>query len=118
MIGYRIWIAKATGGKYGLIRLDCPDRKIEWLDALLTQGKAVHIKDGRCPGTYHIKASDILPKVYNDEILIKYVGTVGYGDAPRLNTMYDGVLRYDDTISACSPDEILCIELWDLMEIS
>jgi len=119
MLGWNIWVAKTTGRKVGvgLVHWHVSDRKTDWIDDLVSQGKAAHIHDGRCPHTYHIKASDILPIAGDDDSLESCVGQIGYGDVPLLSGMFNGVWRDKETLAKCTPDEILCIELWDLQKI-
>ena len=117
IIGWSVLVAKTTGRKFGLMHWNTPNRKTEWIDNLVLQNKATHIHNGRCPHTYHIKASDILPIIIDDDSLKAFVGKVGYGDIPLLERMTNKIFREDKALSECTPDEILRIELWDLMEI-
>jgi len=115
ILGWRVSVTKIPVN-YALAEWQISNHETGWIDDLVSQGKATHIHNGRCPHTYHIKASDILPIIADDETLKSYVGTIGYGDIPLLSGMYNKVFRYDNNISSCTPDEILCVKLRDLQK--
>jgi hypothetical protein len=73
---------------------------LDFLDVLVRQGKAKKLLSGGYPERYTVKASDFLPLIAK-----RPPGTMG---------PHSDVNLYPDRIAACSPDQVLTIDAWDL----
>lgn len=73
---------------------------LDFLDVLVRQGKARKLLSGGYPERYTAKASDFLALLAE-----RPPGTMG----PHAD-----VSLYPDRIAACSPDQVLTIDAWDL----
>jgi hypothetical protein len=73
---------------------------LDFLDVLVRQGKATKLRSGGYPERYTAKAGDFLPLIAR-----RPPGTMG---------PHSDVDVYPDRIAACSPDQVLTIDAWDL----
>ena len=73
---------------------------LDFLNVLVRQGKARKLLSGGYPERYTVKASDFLPLIAK-----RPPGTMG---------PHSEVILYLNRISACSPDQVLTIDAWDL----
>lgn len=85
---------------------------IQWLERLVTDGKAKKHKFAGYPNRYTAKAGDVLPILAN--------GIPDHDDFPIMGDDYvmpanwkGGVTFWHDRIAACGPDQLLTIDAWD-----
>lgn len=86
---------------------------IRWIEKLVKEGKATQLLAGGYPNRYTTKADVVLPFLtkgipdHNDMTVI--------GDDYVMPAGWKGnIIMHQDKIAACSPDQILTIEVWDL----
>lgn len=86
---------------------------IRWVEKLVKEGKAIQLLAGGYPNRYTAMADDVLPFLargipdHNDITII--------GDDYVMPAGWKGnVIMHEDKISACPPDQILTIDVWDL----
>lgn len=102
--GWLIIVTKTAGNNEELMRWES-NAWVDWLNTLKSEGKVeLSYNRGGYPYRYLVKASDLLPIIYSDE-RISPTSTAAFGLTVTRNT---------EIIGACSQDEVLQIEMWDL----
>jgi hypothetical protein len=115
-LGYRVFISKTIGRGVGLVCFDTSNRNTKWLDDLISQNKATPAADDMGRPIYHIKKYDIIHMIIDNESVNAHFGRIEYPYKPTLSGLWDKILREDEALSKCSPDEILSIRLLDLRQ--
>ena len=91
---------------------------LDWVRALLKEGKATQLKNGGYPNRYTAKAADILPLIHGNGIKPPHDGiwTFGTDDGEEYalppGWMEKPNLRLDN-IRHCPSDALLTIDAWD-----
>lgn len=85
---------------------------IDWVTKLTQEGKATQLSSGGYPNRYTAKASNVLPMLSN--------GIPDHNDMTILGEDYvmpagwkGNIIMHQEKIDACSPDQVLTIEVWD-----
>ena len=85
---------------------------LDWIEALVREGKATDLSVTEYPLTYLAKASDVLPLIADGPP--KCSGSLVVGDDYVHPSGWTGdVLYHRDRIAECAPDLTLLIHAWD-----
>ena len=120
MLGWFIIIARQqAGGSAGakdtqtLATWETGLGGLDWIDALVNQGKATRESAGGYPTRYIADAAAVLPILLAQQVPPqRQFGAVGNDDAVPAERV-SRVLFHTDRIALCSHDEPLIIEAWD-----
>jgi hypothetical protein len=86
---------------------------LDWLDALVAQGRATDLGGNGYPCRFLARAGDVLAKMSGGPP--KPRGPMVIGDDYVLPGNWTGAFGLDrEKFAACNPDEELIIEAWDL----
>lgn len=116
MLGWYIIIAQQTPEERDKSPKDSKDDAVlanwetglggtQWLDKLTQEGKAIQLSENGYPNRYTAKAKDVLPLIINGipENVTIFMPVNWKGK----------IVKFDDKIAACSPEQTLTIDAWD-----
>jgi hypothetical protein len=116
MLGWEVIVKKESdpdGAGQTLMSWSTGLGGLSWLDELVKQGLAQDMGGNGYPNKYSVQASIALPKIVPS--LPSYEGNTVIGDDYILEGDENWAIKVNQSkIAACSPDETLLIEAWDL----
>ena len=84
----------------------------DWLDDLAARGSAVALGGNGYPNRYTARAADLIPTLLAGPPEAREVWKTDADDV--VTPEWEGRTRIDrDALSACAPDEWLCVVAWD-----
>jgi hypothetical protein len=84
----------------------------EWVARLAKEGRATQLTFNGYPNRYTAPARDVLPLIKNG--LPSHNGPTVIGDDYVMPGNWTGNVQiHEDRIAACSPEQMLTIEVWD-----
>ena len=90
----------------------CGFKGLEWIDALVEAGLAIHLGGGGYPKTYTVQAGHLIPTVVNGPPEIRTAFSRGQDNA--ITSQPEGKPSIDhDVADDCRPEEWLIVEAWD-----
>jgi hypothetical protein len=85
---------------------------IDWIKQLVEQGKATQLRHGGYPNRFTALARDVLPLI--EEGPPAHSGPTIIGDDYVMPGNWTGNVQiHSEKISACPPDQVLTIDVWD-----
>ena len=105
MLGWMIIVSKESDDKAELVRWETSNPMVNWLTPLKAEGVIQMVYNGGgYPNKYIVKAGDLFPIILNDDVIF---------DENNFGHSRD-IKRNAQAIEGCQPDEMLCVEMWDL----